>query len=127
MSSNMQLYKILKSLCDVYALYWMNKNSSEFFMAKCIGPEQMAKLLDEVKGLCLELRPNAVGIVDSFGFTDNLLNSVLGRYDGFAYEALFNSVLEDPLNKRDVSEGYYRNIQYILHPERKRSFTNSRL
>lgn len=32
------------------------------------------------------VRPNAVALVDGFGFTDYLLNSALGRSDGDVYK-----------------------------------------
>jgi hypothetical protein len=34
------------------------------------------------------LRPDAVGLVDAFGFSDYALNSALGRADGDVYRAL---------------------------------------
>ena len=38
--------------------------------------------------LLLELRPDAVALVDSFGIEDYQLNSCLGRSDGDVYRAL---------------------------------------
>ena len=36
--------------------------------------------------LVTAVRPNAVALVDGFGFTDYLLNSALGRSDGDVYK-----------------------------------------
>jgi Acyl-CoA oxidase len=36
------------------------------------------------------VRPNAVALVDGFGFTDYLLNSALGRSDGDVYKCAVN-------------------------------------
>jgi hypothetical protein len=39
-------------------------------------------------GLLRALRPDAVALVDSFGLSDYLLNSALGKYDGDVYNDL---------------------------------------
>jgi hypothetical protein len=44
------------------------------------------------------IRPDAVAVVDSFGFTDETLNSAIGREDGNVYEALFAYAKSSPLN-----------------------------
>ena len=48
-------------------------------------------------------RPNAVGLVDAFDYSDHHLNSVLGRYDGNVYEHLMKWAEAFPLNKTEVS------------------------
>lgn len=40
-----------------------------------------------------EIRPDAVTIVDAFGFPDFMLNSVLGRSDGNVYEVGVDNVV----------------------------------
>lgn len=52
--------------------------------------------------LLAELRPNAVGIVDAFDFTDVTLRSALGCYDGNVYERLFQHAKNHPMNKNKV-------------------------
>ena len=49
-----------------------------------------------------QLRPDAVGIVDSFELTDGMLDSAIGRYDGRVYEALYQSAAESALNATQV-------------------------
>jgi Acyl-CoA oxidase len=41
------------------------------------------------------VRPNAVALVDGFGFTDYLLNSALGRSDGDVYKCALHLHLAD--------------------------------
>ena len=48
-------------------------------------------------------RPNAVGLVDAFDYSDHNLNSVLGRYDGNVYEHLMKWAESFPLNETEVS------------------------
>ena len=47
---------------------------------------------DQVAFLCKEIRAVAVPLVDSFNFSDFIINSPLGRYDGNIYESYFNLV-----------------------------------
>merc|ERR1712217_771497 len=59
-----------------------------------------------IKTLLAELRPDAVALVDSFGFTDAELKSTLGRYDGNVYEAIYEKALESPLNRSPKMLGW---------------------
>lgn len=45
-----------------------------------------------VSELCKVVRKDAVPLVDSFNFSDFLVNSPLGRYDGNVYEHYFRMV-----------------------------------
>jgi len=58
---------------------------------------------DSVLQLLSAIRPNAVALVDAFDFPDELLCSVLGRYDGQVYDNLYNWAANSPLNKTPVS------------------------
>lgn len=59
---------------------------------------------ERVLSLLAEIRPNAIGLVDSFDFTDRLLGSILGRYDGNVYENLYKWAKDSPLNKSEASD-----------------------
>eukprot|EP00392_Amoebophrya_sp_AT5.2_P008922 g8950.t1 len=89
---------------------------------------------------CLQLRrTDAVPLMDGWNLPDFLLNSVLGRYDGRVYEALYEQTKKlriknphfhfqhggdemlaiEPLNARDITDGYYDHLQFMIHPERE--------
>lgn len=56
---------------------------------------------------CLErIRPNAVGLVDSFDIPDEILDSALGAYDGNVYERLLAEANKSPLNKEPVNRSF---------------------
>ena len=82
-----------------------------------------------VKRICEALLPEAIGLSDGFGFSDWELDrcalrhlllgeamtdvlacafvySALGAYDGNAYENLWKRVQMEPLNAKEVTEGY---------------------
>ena len=51
----------------------------------------------------MQIRPQAVPLVDAFEFTDHILDSCLGRYDGRVYEALYDWAKKSPLNQSEVT------------------------
>eukprot|EP00931_Biecheleriopsis_adriatica_P083599 TRINITY_DN5721_c0_g1_i1.p1 TRINITY_DN5721_c0_g1~~TRINITY_DN5721_c0_g1_i1.p1 ORF type:complete len:733 (-),score=192.07 TRINITY_DN5721_c0_g1_i1:63-2261(-) len=93
----------------------------DFTAAGVLPPSAKGLLMKRIKELLLKIRPLAVPIMDAWNIPDFVLNSCLGRYDGRYIEALYDSTKFEPLNRTDVSDGYYKHLQYILHPERKGS------
>jgi Acyl-CoA oxidase len=75
---------------------------------------------DAIVSLLERIRPNAVALVDSFCFSDRLLGSVLGRYDGQVYENLYKWATSSPLNKTQVGPtvssilGHYSSCTFSL-------------
>ena len=62
----------------------------------------------------LQVRPSAVALVDAFNYTDHYLGSVLGRYDGDVYPALYEEAWKDPLNETVVPEGYHEYLRPLI-------------
>jgi len=73
--------KALKRLCDLFALYHMENELGEFLEASIFTPEQSRNIHLEVEIMLEEIRPDAVGLVDAFNYSDRNLNSALGRYN----------------------------------------------
>ena len=46
----------------------------------------------QVSDLCKEIRKDAIPLTDAFNYTDFMINSPLGRYNGDIYESYFNMV-----------------------------------
>ena len=53
--------------------------------------------------------------MDAFDYSDFVLNSPLGRYDGNVYEALFKYARKAALNDRQVIDPKYSEITNITH------------
>jgi len=117
---NLQLLFKLYCLTVMDSSYDKGGGFGDFCAAKALPPDAHELIFDATKKTLKEIRPAAVPLVDAWNIPDFLLNSVLGRYDGRVYEALLESTEYEPLNEKDVSDGYYAHIQYILHPERRR-------
>ncbi|CAN0312650.1 unnamed protein product [Lampetra fluviatilis] len=102
---------VLTALCQMYALYGVTQHGRDFLEAGLLTPQQMEGASGAVKTLLSRLRPDAVALVDAFDFHDDILGSVLGRYDGNVYEHLFEWAKRSPLNKTQVHESFYKYIK----------------
>eukprot|EP00007_Cunea_sp_BSH-02190019_P008079 CAMPEP_0174230326 /NCGR_PEP_ID=MMETSP0417-20130205/1096_1 /TAXON_ID=242541 /ORGANISM="Mayorella sp, Strain BSH-02190019" /LENGTH=650 /DNA_ID=CAMNT_0015307983 /DNA_START=50 /DNA_END=1999 /DNA_ORIENTATION=- len=92
---------VLKQLCDLFALFYMQQNAGEFVQCGYLSAAQLGMLNEQIRVLVSELRPNAVPLVDAMNFTDRELGSALGRYDGRVYETMLEWAHEEPLNRAD--------------------------
>lgn len=64
---------------------------------------------------CLRcIRPNAVGLVDSFDVRDEILGSALGVYDGNVYERLIEDAQKSPLNQDPVNISFQKYLKPFL-------------
>uniref|UniRef100_A0A804R243 Acyl-coenzyme A oxidase n=1 Tax=Zea mays TaxID=4577 RepID=A0A804R243_MAIZE len=104
----------LQALCNVYALYILHKHLGDFLATGCITPRQGALANEQLGKLYAQVRPNAVALVDAFNYTDHYLGSVLGRYDGDVYPALYEEAWKDPLNETVVPEGYHEYLRPLI-------------
>ena len=64
--------------------------------------EQLEMIEEKKLELLAVIRRDAITLTDAFDFHDNLLQSVLGRYDGNVYENLFEWARSSPLNETEV-------------------------
>jgi len=69
----------------------------------------------QVRQLLVDLRPEAVGIVDSFDWSDFTLISALGKYDGNCYETLYEWAKKEPFNQGEVVPGYNQYIKPLMN------------
>lgn len=72
--------------------------------------EQVSLARDQLYLLLEQVRPEAVPLVDAFDFTDNILNSALGRYDGDVYNHLYQWAQRAPRNKKKVGVVHTANL-----------------
>uniref|UniRef100_A0AAR2JVD6 Acyl-coenzyme A oxidase n=3 Tax=Pygocentrus nattereri TaxID=42514 RepID=A0AAR2JVD6_PYGNA len=106
--SDTAVHSVLNTLALLYALHGITLNSGDFLQAGLLSVPQLSQITQRIKALLVEIRPNAVALVDSFDYNDEMLNSVLGRYDGNVYESMFEWAKRSPLNRTEVHESYYK-------------------
>jgi hypothetical protein len=68
-----------------------------------IHPEDLDGINEQYRNILSKVAEDAIPLTDSFGFTDRELNSALGKKDGNVYEALWERVQRNPINKGGIS------------------------
>lgn len=104
--SDASVSAVLYLLFELYAAFGISNSAAELLADGYLSSQQLDIVNERILHLLTEIRPNAVGLVDSFDFTDRLLGSILGRYDGNVYENLYKWARESPLNKSEVHDSF---------------------
>uniref|UniRef100_A0A674DFD0 Acyl-coenzyme A oxidase n=1 Tax=Salmo trutta TaxID=8032 RepID=A0A674DFD0_SALTR len=105
------VHSVLSTLALLYALQGIQQHSGDFLQTGLLSVPQLSQVSQRLKELLAQLRPNAVALVDAFDYCDEMLNSVLGRYDGNVYEHMFEWARRSPLNKTEVHESYHKYLK----------------
>ena len=92
------LRQITQKLYLLYVCYTMEQEGADFLASEYITGPQFHIICNKVQELLVDIRSQAVPLVDSFALPDFLLNSSLGRSDGNVYEALFDFAVREPIN-----------------------------
>lgn len=98
----------LEQVCTLYGCWSIEENAQYFLQYGFYTPQQMDKITQEVTRLCAELRKCAVPLVDSFCFSDHIINSPLGVYSGDVYKTYFDRVRQ--ANPHEPKHPYFDSI-----------------
>lgn len=82
---------VRKSLIKVLCLYGVHKileYSGSYYEAGVLSSQATKLVFSAKEQLLSELRNDAIGLVEAYGYDDNTLKSAIGRRDGKAYETL---------------------------------------
>ncbi|KAL1492606.1 hypothetical protein ABEB36_010843 [Hypothenemus hampei] len=101
-----QLKTVLQQLVELYAVYHALKLVGPLLRFADVNAQEIELLQSWLEELLKVLRPNAVGLVDSFDICDEVLSSALGSYDGNVYERLFQAAQQSPLNAEPVNKSF---------------------
>ncbi|GAB4820390.1 hypothetical protein N2152v2_007436 [Parachlorella kessleri] len=107
----------LKQLAALHGVVVLNEASGDLLEGSYITGRQASQLREQQRALVRMLRPNAVALVDGFGYTDFLLNSALGRKDGNVYQALYDSARGSPLNATLEGPAWRSVLEPLLNPK----------
>ena len=99
-----EVVSVLRSMAQLFALYWMELHMGEFLESGYVSLDQAGYVRSAVRDLLVVLRGEAVRLVDAFGFADFTLASAVGCYDGRVYERLIESTSHEPLNRTRAGE-----------------------
>ncbi|GET03786.1 peroxisomal acyl-coenzyme A oxidase 1 isoform X2 [Rhizophagus clarus] len=129
-STYSNIYPILRVLINLFFSNFIIKYSGEFLLDNYFNSNQIKIFEFGIKNCLERIRPDAIGLVDAWEFSDNMLNSALGRYDGNVYEALYNWAKLEPLNlaqERGEYVGYNEVLKDIYDREYLKGINKSKL
>uniref|UniRef100_A0A8D0GEF7 Acyl-coenzyme A oxidase n=1 Tax=Sphenodon punctatus TaxID=8508 RepID=A0A8D0GEF7_SPHPU len=93
-----EIQRIMKHLCDLFALNGIFSDLGDFLHDGYLSEEQADMATASYLDLLAVIRKDAVPLVDAFDFSDGVLNSALGSYDGQVYQRLYEWAQKSPAN-----------------------------
>lgn len=109
-------HSILEIVCSLHGLVMLMDAGAVLLESGYVTAEQSAMLRHEARNLTRLLRPNALALVDSYGYEDYLLNSAIGKKDGDVYNNLLNAARYAPFNATEEGPGWKPVLQTLLDP-----------
>jgi len=109
-----ELFKVLNALVNLHAVNTALRYTGDLLRYTNTLGKDIDVLQGWLEELLREIRPNAVGIVDSFDIRDEVLSSTLGAYDGNVYERLYEEAKKSPLNKEPVNKSFQEYLKPFL-------------
>ena len=102
---NVEITTVMTRLLHLHGLQVISEYSGDFIGVPTMTSGVILAVERRINTLMDAIRPDAVGLVDSFGFLDTQLKSTLGRYDGNVYEAIVEEASKNPLNGEKGKDG----------------------
>ena len=90
--------KAMTRLLMLHGLQLISENMGDFMSMPAMTENVVVDVDQTITSLMDEIRPDAVPLVDSFGFLDSEIKSTLGKFDGNVYEAIVEEARKNPLN-----------------------------
>eukprot|EP01100_Stratorugosa_tubuloviscum_P001023 TRINITY_DN122_c0_g1_i2.p1 TRINITY_DN122_c0_g1~~TRINITY_DN122_c0_g1_i2.p1 ORF type:complete len:670 (+),score=329.37 TRINITY_DN122_c0_g1_i2:54-2063(+) len=114
---SIEIYNVLCILFQLFVLYHLDNSDgamADLLTINFIIGEQVDLIRNQIRYLVNSLRPHVIALTDAFNFPDYLLATPLGRYDGNVYEHLFQLAKQNPMNSKDVHDGYQLHLKELL-------------
>ncbi|CAO3664028.1 unnamed protein product [Umbelopsis ramanniana] len=111
------IHDTVKLLCDLFAVSnIVGASQASFLATQTVHAADLPVINELYRSLLHSVSKQAVPLTDAFGFSDKNLGSALGRYDGRAYEALWEAVQKNPVNQEKWQQETYETIiKKLLH------------
>ncbi|CAK1544438.1 unnamed protein product [Leptosia nina] len=108
------LKSVLFDLVELYYVHLTLEKMGDLLLYTQLSEKDVVSLRKKYEDLLEKIRPNAIGLVDAFDYRDEVLNSTLGSYDGFAYERLMTEAMKSPLNAEPVNQSFHKYIKPLM-------------
>lgn len=109
-----ELGVVLQQLLELYAVYTILRSTGDVLRFTDVLGKDIEVLQLWLEELLGAIRPNAIGLVDSFDIRDEVLSSALGAYDGNVYERLFAEAQKSPLNQEPVNKSFHMYLKPFM-------------
>ncbi|XP_050423855.1 probable peroxisomal acyl-coenzyme A oxidase 1 [Adelges cooleyi] len=106
MQVSAEIIEVITQLCELICAQWTLNSVGDFLQYSNLNVSDVPSIQNLMENCLKLIRPNAVGLVDSFDLRDEILNSTLGSYDGNVYERLLQEANKSPLNKNPVNKSF---------------------
>jgi acyl-CoA oxidase len=87
--------EVLRKFSSLFGFYMLERDSSLVEIGY-LTKDDCTFIREEVRKLCAQLKDELVGIVDSIGPPDEVLNSAIGGSDGNLYERFISTIFSAP-------------------------------
>ncbi|XP_070507364.1 acyl-coenzyme A oxidase 1-like [Chironomus tepperi] len=105
---------VFKNVLELFAVDLILSKIGDVVQHVDISMEDIEKLEKQLETLFQFFRTSAIGLADGFDFSDAVIDSTLGSYDGNVYENLFKAARKSPLNQEDVNRSYHLYIKPLM-------------
>jgi acyl-CoA oxidase len=85
-------------------------SQASFLATQTVRAADLPVINEFYRSLLNKFSKQAILLTDAFGFSDKNLGSALGRYDGRAYEGLWEAVQKNPINQEKWQQETYEVI-----------------
>lgn len=101
------LEKVFENILELFTVDLALNLRGDMLQFVSITNSDIEKLEMRLENSLRYFRVNAIGIVDGFDLSDNILGSTLGAYDGNIYERLFEAAKKSSLNQEVVNNSFH--------------------
>ncbi|KAK3885691.1 hypothetical protein Pcinc_010112 [Petrolisthes cinctipes] len=108
------VHEVLRQLCRLYILHRVIQTAGILLRCGAVDGKALTSIEEEECHLLATLRIQAVSIVDAIDIKDVFLKSTLGAWDGNVYQRIYEEAQKSPLNKSDVTQGYYQYLRPLM-------------
>lgn len=109
-----ELALVMEQLLELYAVSTALKYSGKLLQFTNTTGHDVSELQRWLEDILAAIRPNAVGIVDGFDLSDDILRSTLGAYDGNVYERLYEEAQKSPMNQDQENKTFHKYLKPFL-------------
>lgn len=96
----------METLHSIFCASSIEKYGDGLILGGFLSTDQFNQIRSHLHSQIDKIRPQLLGLVESFDLDDEILYSEIGSSDGKVYERMYEAALSSPLNKKDKVKGF---------------------